>query len=242
MISDRIYDIIQEAHRRARHVLFEKLVSKLPRPVQVLDVGGTEAYWDRVGLTAGGSLNVTLLNPVSPKVRRLGFVGIVGDGRAMSCFEDQRFDVVFSNSVIEHVGGIADQHRMAREIRRVGKRYIVQTPNKYFPIEPHFYPCPLFQFFPLWAQVLVIRQFRLRFSSGGFDRETAEAIAKSVRLLSEHEFRSLFPDAVIEKERLFGLVKSFTALGGWDLGTEYALSQRTNEKTHREKALEEGSL
>lgn len=47
-------------------------------------------------------------------------------------FKEKEFDLVFSNSVIEHVGGFQDQMKAANEIRRVGKNYFIQTPNKYF--------------------------------------------------------------------------------------------------------------
>ncbi|MEM2045934.1 MAG: class I SAM-dependent methyltransferase, partial [Candidatus Bathyarchaeia archaeon] len=57
---------------------------------------------------------------------------IIGDARCMP-FKDKSFDVVFSNSVIEHVGNYDDQKMCAEEIRRVGKCYFVQTPNFYFP-------------------------------------------------------------------------------------------------------------
>ena len=61
-------------------------------------------------------------------------------------FPDGSFPVVFSNSVIEHVPKTLQQ-AFADEIRRVGERYFVQTPNRYFPIEPH-YQMPFVQFLP----------------------------------------------------------------------------------------------
>ena len=105
--------------------------------------------------------------------------------------------------MIEHVGGYTDQQRMAGEIRRVGRRYFVQTPNRYFPIEPHFL-FPGFQFLPESARR---RLWRL-----GMPRTPYEAI----ELLDAAELRELFPDAVILRERAAGLTKSLIAAGPAD--------------------------
>ena len=52
-------------------------------------------------------------------------------------FEDAAFDVVFSNAVIEHVGGRDRQEAFVREALRVAPRVFVTTPNRWFPIEVH---------------------------------------------------------------------------------------------------------
>lgn len=117
---------------------FRELISVLKRPVRVLDIGGTQAFWEIGGLAEDQGIHLTLLNLTKESSTRLNFVSMLGDGRDLSAFEDGSFDVVFSNSVIEHLGQHEDQRRMAREIQRVGKRYFIQTPNKSFPIEPHF--------------------------------------------------------------------------------------------------------
>ncbi|MGH7860878.1 MAG: methyltransferase domain-containing protein [Candidatus Dormibacteraceae bacterium] len=75
------------------------------------------------------------------------FQSVIGDARDLAQFQAQAFDVAFSNSVIEHVGGADDQRRMASEAMRVASHYFVQTPKHYFPIEPHFL-VPGFQFMP----------------------------------------------------------------------------------------------
>ncbi len=52
-------------------------------------------------------------------------------------FEDNQFDWVFSNAVIEHVGDDEAQLFFINEMLRVAKNVFFTTPNKYFPIESH---------------------------------------------------------------------------------------------------------
>ncbi len=103
----------------------------------VLDVGGTSHIWRMVD----AAYEVTLLNQDSrefdaPEQRCNHYAYVVGDGRDLN-FPDKSFDVAFSNSVIEHVGNWDDMQRLAAELRRVGKSLYCQTPNKWFPVEPH---------------------------------------------------------------------------------------------------------
>lgn len=60
------------------------------------------------------------------------------DGRRLP-FDDGVFDLVYSNAVVEHVGSEADQRRFLAEHARVGRAWIATTPNRFFPIEPHFH-------------------------------------------------------------------------------------------------------
>src|SRR5262245_54640703 len=133
--------------RRKRFALFIELMSRVPGEIHILDVGGTPGFWRVVGF-ARERASITLLNRTPLDCEDAWMRSVVGDARDMRDFRDGEFDVVFSNSVIEHVGSIADQQSMASEVRRVGKRYFVQTPNKFFPIEPHFL-FPGFQFLPI---------------------------------------------------------------------------------------------
>ena len=116
----------------------------------ILDIGGYPELW----LQCGYKGEITFLNLESPEIYKNhypmfeNFNYVQGDGCCLD-FLDKSFAIVFSNSVIEHVGIWDNQKKFAREISRVGERYWVQTPNKYFPIEPHF-NFPLFQFLPLF--------------------------------------------------------------------------------------------
>ena len=84
----------------------------------ILDVGGRPEYWQMMmeGSDLGDRLDVTLLNVESQAVRHPDFCTVIGDARSMPEFADGKFDIVFSNSTIEHVGSFEDQRRMANEV------------------------------------------------------------------------------------------------------------------------------
>lgn len=52
-------------------------------------------------------------------------------------FADQSFDLVYSNAVIEHVGNASEQALFVREHVRVGRHWMLTTPNRLFPVEAH---------------------------------------------------------------------------------------------------------
>jgi hypothetical protein len=200
--------------RLRRFEFFIQLLQRVPRPTKILDVGGTQDFWEKMNFADEPSIRITLLNLATPYVTRVNFRGIEGDATKMSCFSPGEFDVVFSNSVIEHVGGREEQARMAREIQRVGKRYFVQTPNFYFPIEPHFL-FPGFQWLPSSVRILLIKYFDLGWFKKTLDKKKARAIVDSVHLLRKKELLLLFPDSNLYKEKIFGLIKSFVVYKGW---------------------------
>jgi SAM-dependent methyltransferase len=199
--------------RRRRAAFFSRLLDSLEGPVKILDVGGTEAYWTLTGLAENDKIRVTLLNLKEPAVTLPRFSSARGDARKLE-FMDSSFDVVFSNSVIEHVGAFEDQANMASECGRVGKRFFIQTPNKYFPIEPHFL-FPFFQFLPIPFRVWLLRNFRLGWFPKTPDTSRATQIVEGIRLLDRRELTELFPSGRIFEEKFLGLTKSFVAYGGW---------------------------
>src|SRR5207248_2766875 len=70
----------------------------------------------------------------------------------------QQFDLVYSNSVIEHVGSHERRCEFARTVRSLAPRYWIQTPYRYFPIEPHFV-FPAAQFLPIEGRALITRHW-----------------------------------------------------------------------------------
>jgi hypothetical protein len=199
--------------RRKRFALFESLLSRVPKPLRILDVGGTQKFWEVMGFAGTERVEVTILNLTPPPISLPNFIGVTGDARDLQ-FDDASFDIVFSNSVIEHVGGYLDQCRMAREVKRVGARYFLQTPNRYFPIEPHFL-FPGFQFLPVPARTWLLQHFSLGWRRRVVDRQGARASVDSIRLLSRSELTALFPEASLFQEKLLGLTKSFVVYAGW---------------------------
>jgi hypothetical protein len=197
--------------KRLAHLL--ELIDAAPKPLRILDVGGTDSFWKMMELDERDDLRFTVLNIFPAEQPDERFRWIVGDARDLSQFGDGEFDLVFSNSVIEHVGGFADQQRMADEIRRVGQRYFVQTPNRYFPIEPHFL-FPGFQFLPERTKVFLLKRFKLGWYPKAQTEEEAVGYAREIQLLNRREFTQLFPDARMIDERVAGLVKSFMAVRG----------------------------
>jgi hypothetical protein len=211
LASSKSSDSWAAAFRRKRFALFEDLLDSLgTSSVTILDVGGTQEFWE-VMKFGGSPHKIILLNLFATSVRHSNFISMAGDARRLNQFADQSVDVVFSNSVIEHLGTYANQRLMADEIRRVGKSYFVQTPNFFFPVEPHFL-CPLFHWLPFWARRWLIQ----RFSLGNLTRKPSQAEAEKTlsefRLLKKSEVRALFPDAAIHSEKVLGLAKSFIAV------------------------------
>jgi hypothetical protein len=209
-------DSLSNRLRSKRFGLFNRLLSTLPTPVKIIDIGGRVTTWKNAGFCADSfqKVFITILNPEAASSAYPHIQYTPGDACDLSQFRDHEFDIVFSNSVIEHVGDFDAQHRMADEVRRVGKRYFVQTPNYYFPIEPHFL-VPGFQFFPLSFKVFLIRHFTLGRRPKVPEPEAALQMAKSVRLLTRKEVSELFPEAQVYEEKFLGLTKSFVAYYGW---------------------------
>jgi methyltransferase family protein len=200
--------------RQKRFSLFLSLLATVNGHAEILDIGGTQAFWTLMTGEDPGDVTVTLLNIDHQEVVSDKFVSAAGDARNMPRFGTKSFDIVFSNSVIEHVGSYADQRRMANEVMRVGKRYFIQTPNKRFPLEPHFL-FPWFQYLPAEVRAQMVHRFDVGWYKRIPDIDAARAEVDSVRLLTRREFAALFPGATIHVERMGGLAKSFIAYGGW---------------------------
>ena len=150
-------DSLANKLRNRRFHLFEAYVAKLPRPLNILDVGGTNAFWEQRGWAGRRDVRVITVNLEAEPQRFDNVEPTVGDATNLGQFGNHSFDIVFSNSVIEHLFSLENQRKMASEIQRVGKAYWVQTPNFWFPAEPHCYvPAFLAMGLPVRARVALI--------------------------------------------------------------------------------------
>jgi hypothetical protein len=205
--------------RRERFTMFLKLLSGVPRPLRILDVGGTQLFWSNMAF-GDSMVEVVLLNRLALEVNQPGYISVAGDARALDGFKDGEFEVVFSNSVIEHLGDLPSQRAMASEVSRVGQRYWIQTPNRYFPIEAHSL-VPLYQFLPRSSQASLAERFQPGWYRG-IPPQEAKREAGMVRLLTARELKSLFPSCTIWRERTLGLIKSLVAYKGFNEQAEPA--------------------
>ncbi len=194
--------------RTKRFEFFLSLINHLPRPLSILDIGGTTAFWEAMDFNNEG-VSITLLNLSAQPIDRKGFISVSGDATNLQ-YPNQSFDIVFSNSVIEHLFDRESQQKMAAEIQRVGKYYFIQTPNFWFPIEPHWV-FPFFQYLPFPVRVFLTQHLTLGHIQKIRNKEDAEKQVAEIKLLSLREMQSLFPLANIHREKFFFLNKSFVA-------------------------------
>lgn len=161
---------------------------------------------------------------IGPHVEKVaahyGFVPVQIPESGNLGFPDNFFDIVFCSSVIEHVTvpkaevwslksgkdfkarSLYRQAELAAEIRRLGRQYFVQTPNKWFPVESHTW-LPVVGWLPRRILLPV-----LRVSNMFWVKKTKP----DWNLLTRDEMAALFPNAYIQVERSLGMVKSVIAI------------------------------
>jgi len=192
-----------QSFARARRMSAFLSQLKVKENANILDLGGQPMIWSSVDK----KLNLTILN--LPGVAQQHYPSshsityVEGDACNVDAYPDLSFDIVFSNSVIEHVGDDEKLQAFAREVMRLGRSYWIQTPSRYFPIEAHsgtpfwwLYPQALRRYFisrwrrklPLWTEMI-----------------------EGTRFIDRSQLRTLFPKAQLSTERLFGIPKSYVA-------------------------------
>jgi hypothetical protein len=188
--------------------------------VSIVDIGGTQKYWDIISrdFLIKYKVKITCVNLLGQN-RNIDddiFTNVEGDGCNLFEFQNEHFNIAHSNSVIEHVGDWSNMVTFASEVKRVATSYFIQTPNYWFPIEPHRYlifahwlPKPI----ELWL-LTHIKPLYKRVNGGKVQPniDSAMRLIDESRMLSKKMFQFLFPEGYIITERICLLPKSFVAI------------------------------
>lgn len=220
-----LVQVVRRQARAKRAGLFREVFSPGPT-TRIIDIGSEDgsAIASVIEGTPVPPRNVYIADIdealVREGARRFGFVPVPIPESGRLAFDDGYFDIVHCSSVIEHVtvpksevwairSGASFRERawrrqqaFAEEVRRLGRAYYVQTPNRWFPVESHTW-LPLVGFLPRSWQVNIIRVS---------NRYWIKRTAPDWHLLTKREMQALFPDAEIRAERFLGLTKSLMAI------------------------------
>lgn len=139
------------------------------------------------------------------------FEFVQANGCNLETFRDKSYHIGHSNSVLEHVGDWDNMVKFSSELCRVSERQFVQTPNYWFPIEPHCM-IPFFHWLPKPVRIRLVMSFSLGHWSKARSVDQAVRIVESARLLNKLMFKELYHEANIITERFMMLPKSFIAI------------------------------
>jgi len=195
--------------RNKRFKYFFDKINLLDKPISILDLGGKINFWENRNLSGNPNYLITIVNLESEISEYPNIESKVGNILELKNFKKNSFDIVFSNSVIEHLHNFQNQKKIASEILRIGKKHIIQTPNKHFFVEPH-YIFPFFQYLPKKIQYKILTKTKLS-RLKKWDKKFAKQYVKEIRLLTLNELKEIFPGSKIHQEKFFGMSKSFTA-------------------------------
>ena len=209
-----IHSIYGFFNRRFRPKRMLALKAMLPQIMQkettILDLGGTARWWIEMQVPTSNITIVNIDRKIEQEVVDAGYKFVCADACQLP-FVDRQFDLAISNSVIEHVGDPGRQAQFASEMRRCGKALYMQTPNYWFPIEPHLVTVGL-HWLPDRLQRRCIRWLSVWGLVAKPNQERIDDFIGSTRLLTVGEVRKHFPDCEIFSERVLGLSKSFVAI------------------------------
>ncbi len=197
-LLERLYakEGIARKWRESRFRRFCELIG-VPAGAKIIDLGGTQYNWELVE----NDYHVTIVN--LPRINKKNedtekFHFVAADATDLSdLFPDKTFDIVFSNSVIEHVGDDRSVEKFSNEVKRLGKAYWVQTPSKRFPIEPHT-GVPFFWRLPTSIRMKLLDRWEKKLPAW-------TEMIRGTRLITEKHMRRLFPDAEVYYEKKLGI-------------------------------------
>jgi len=206
-ITDQIAYKFSGANRQLKFGMFLEILDP-QKNTTVLDIGfddneysATDNYLEKhypwpENITALSDQKPVNFTKRYPKVRALSYDGINFP------FKDSKFDIAWSNAVIEHVGNYDRQSHFLKEIKRTCKKGYITTPNRWFPIEVHT-RLPLLHYLPKKYFDYLLRLFGMEWAAGDY-----------VYLLSLNKIKKLLREADIKaykiyKNRLFGFTLDF---------------------------------
>lgn len=205
----RVVDSPDSIAARYRRKRWDAMYAQFPdlERMSVIDLGGRVGTWMRAP-TRPAHVHIVNLEPPDADVPDWIEVDHADACELPKQIASREYDLVFSNSVLEHLGGHARRLAFADAVHALSERHWIQTPYRYFPIEPHWL-FPWFQHLPIAARVAITRRWPLVHSR---DAGSAVDAVMSVELLSRTELHRYFPDSRIVTERIGPLVKSITAV------------------------------
>ena len=200
---------MKKPFRKRRMANFLNILDPQPTD-KILDIGGTSFNWNLIE----NKFDVVLLNTKNPELTKenqmSNYSYVKGDATDLH-YDDNSFDICFSNSVIEHVGSFKDQQLFAKEISRVGKRIWLQTPAKSFFFDPHYFT-PFIHWFPKGFQRKIARYFTIWGLFAKPSKQRVNGFIDFIRMLTYKELKGLFPDCIIKKERFLFMTKAYLVI------------------------------
>jgi ubiquinone/menaquinone biosynthesis C-methylase UbiE len=219
------YHMVAKSWKRKRFLQFIELVKPLSGE-KIIDLGGAQGtfFYENIDLVKEYDLQVVIadINSDSLKVAESrGFSTYLMRENELPEMEAGMFDIVFCNSVIEHVTfpkecvwnytqdnfyikALDIQKNFSRNIERISKKYYVQTPCIDFPVESHTW-LPSFYSYPPNRKLHVERLKNI-------SKYWIKATTPDYNLLSEEQFTSFFPSATgVFCNRVLGFAKELIA-------------------------------
>lgn len=191
----------QNYFRSLRMIKFLKLMGKISPGTEIIDLGGQPQIWHFIPVR----LNITIVN--LPGIAKSNYQSthniryVEGDACNLNMFKDKEYEIAFSNSVIEHVGDDVKVKSFAMEAQRVARNIWIQTPSKFFPLEPHT------GMFFWWYYPSIVKNLFLNRWSKKLPAWTE--MIRGTRYITKSQLRDLFPECQICTERFLGIPKSY---------------------------------
>lgn len=210
-LRGKLVDSPDSLAARYRQRRWDMMVADFPdlEKMSVIDLGGRVEAWRRAPVRPA-HVHIVNLEPPDPDIPEWAEVDHADACDLPAAIRSRRYDLAFSNAVLEHVGGHVKRAEFADTVRAVSDRHWIQTPYRYFPIEPHWL-FPWFQHLPVAARAFVSQRWPLVHTPTSSRTGSVDAVM-SVELVSRTELRAYFPDSRIIAERVGPLVKSIIAV------------------------------